>query len=177
MANGKTTGSNTPETQVHTPEFDQGKQDQFRRVEQTERLNIPVSKATEYVESAESAEVAGEVSEVMSKKAEGDKGSGFKSAKKQIKRMTPAEIKIHLLKKAPSEESMKGQIKKEIGREVAYLQRRSRKLLLQPGAVQAYELNNIVKKIRELRSLLIDLAKAAANTVKTLWLRFVHGVM
>jgi hypothetical protein len=176
------TGNNSqsgasPEIRTETPEVKQDHKEQVQRAEHAERLDIPVSKATEYVESAESAEIAGDVSEVMSEKNEGDKAGGPAGGKKQVKRQTPAQIKAQLLKKAPSEEVMRGQIKKEIGREISYLQRRSRKLLLQPGSVQAYELNNIVKKIRELRSILVDMAKAAANMIKTLWLRFVHGVM
>ena len=66
---------------------------------------------------------------------------------------------------------------REIEKEVNYLNKRARKIIRRPGAVNAFELNNIVKKIRDLRTLLISLAKAAAYAVKTLWLRFVHGVM
>jgi len=128
----------------------------------------------EGVEAVESAEVSGEVSDIMKKQGEDGKGG---SSKKSVKRVTPAQIKAQLLHKAPSEGVMKSQIKREINKEVRYLHRRANRIMRKPGRVNAFELNNVVKKIRELRILLLSLAKAVVNTTRTLWLRFVHGVM
>ncbi|MBT3865104.1 hypothetical protein HOE67_01155 [Candidatus Peregrinibacteria bacterium] len=140
-----------------------------------ETLDVPVSKANEYVGAAESAEVAGEVSEIMQSKKEGYSGGSRSSSNK--KAMTPAQIKAELLQKAPSEKAMKSQIKREINKEIRYLHRRARRIVTRPGSVNAFELNNIVKKIRDLKDIIISLAKAVLNTTRTFWLRFVHGVM
>jgi hypothetical protein len=69
------------------------------------------------------------------------------------------------------------EVKREIEKEIKYLHKRANKIVRKAGAVNAFELNNIVKKIRELRVLLLTLAKATLEAVKTLWVRFVHGVM
>lgn len=135
------------------------------------------AKAAEFVEAGESAEVAKEVSEAVSNQSE-QKGDGLKKGGQTQKvRMTPAQIKAQLLQRAPSQEVMTAQVKKEIDKEIKYLSKRARKAVRKAGAVNAFELNNIVKKIRDLKSILVELAKAAFDTVKTLWLRFVHGVM
>jgi|GEM_PF-948971 len=140
-------------------------------------LDAAAQKTAEYVELGESAEVAGEVSEVLSKQRDqqgnGSVGGISKGASAKI---TAAQIKADLLKKAPSQEVMLKEVKKEIEREIDYLHKRARKAL-GGGSFSAFELNNIVKKIRELKALLLTIAKATAETIKTLWLRFVHGVM
>ena len=138
------------------------------------------SKATEYIDLGESAEVSGEVSEVMKEQSE-QKGSGVFGSKKRkvrgVKQMTAAQIKAQLLKKSPSQAVMVKQVKREIEKEINYLNKRARKIVRKPGSINAFELNNVVKKIRELKEVLLALAKAATDVLKTLWLRFVHGVM
>lgn len=144
-----------------------------------ERLNVQTragEKAAEYIQGVESSEIASEVSEVMQSGKEGEKGS-MAGAGAGGKKFTPAQIKAQLLQRAPSEEAMKAQIGREIKKEIKYLHKRARKILRGPGSFNAFELNNVVKKVRELKSILINLAKAAIQTIKTLWLRFVHGVM
>lgn len=142
-----------------------------------EKLNVQTKtgeRASEYIQDLESSEIASEVSEILQSKKEGDKGSG---AGTKAKKFTPAQLKAQLLQRAPSEQTMKVQIKREIEKEIKYLHKRARKILRNPGSFNAFELNNVVKKVRELKSILINLAKAAIQTIKTLWLRFVHGVM
>ena len=137
------------------------------------------SKTAEYIDLGESTEVQGEVSEVMKEQSE-QKGDGLGGGKKDnrgVQQMTAAQIKAQLLKTAPSQATMLRQVTREIEKEIKYLNKRARKIIRKPGSVNAFELNNIVKKIRELKSLLISLAKATVDAVKTLWLRFVHGVM
>lgn len=142
-----------------------------------QHFEATASKAAEFVEVGESAEVAKEVSEAISSQSE-QKGDGLKTGGYvQRVKMTPAQIKAQLLQRAPSQEVMMAQVEKEIDKEIKYLSKRARKALRKAGAVNAFELNNIVKKIRDLKSILVELAKAAFDTVKTLWLRFVHGVM
>jgi len=137
------------------------------------------NKTAEYIGIGESAEVAGEVSEVLGRPGENNIGSGIKGSTSASRRvaMTTAQIKAKLLKDAPSAEEMIRQVEKEIRKEIDYLHKRARKAVRSPGSFSAFEMNNIVKKIRELKSLLLILVKAAADTAKSLWLRFVHGVM
>jgi hypothetical protein len=137
------------------------------------------SKTAEQVGFGESAEVQGEVSEGVREQSE-QKGDSVKGSRKKDDRaaqMTAAQIKAQLLKSAPSEKIILKQVKREIEKEIRYLNKRARKILRKPGSISAFEINNVVKKIRELKALLIALSKATADVAKTLWLRFVHGVM
>ncbi|MBT3704819.1 hypothetical protein HOG17_03495 [Candidatus Peregrinibacteria bacterium] len=174
---------NTPKS----PEKDQSNSNSSNSEIRKENLNdLPkqpfestASKTAEYVDLGESAEVQGEVSEGIREQSE-QKGDGVKGSRKKDDRatqMTAAQIKAQLLKSAPSEKVMLRQVKKEIEKEVRYLNKRARKILRKPGSVSAFEVNNVVKKIRELKALLVALSKATADAAKTLWLRFVHGVM
>jgi hypothetical protein len=177
-----TSGKSAERQSPPTPESPQ------RQGKRVETPNLPkqpfestASKTAEYVELGESAEIAGEVSEIIREQSE-QKGSGLfgrkgRRKKGQQKQMTAAQIKSQLLKTAPSQSTMITQVTKEIEKEIKYLNKRAGKIVRKPGAVNAFELNNIVKKIRELKALLIALAKATADAVKTLWLRFVHEVM
>lgn len=134
------------------------------------------SKTSEYIDLGESAEIGKEVSEAVSDQSE-QKGDGTKPSSSGFKSMSPAQIRAELLKQAPSHEVMLKQVKNEIEKEIRYLHKRAQKIMRKPGGVNAFELNNIVKKIRELKTLLIALMRATADVAKTLWLRFVRGVM
>lgn len=132
-----------------------------------------------YVEALgldESAETMGKVSEVLGKNKEEDKGSGF-AGTTGAKQFDPAQIKAQLLKKIPSEKEMRRQIEKEIRKEIDYLHSKAMKMLRRPGEANYFEMANILKKIRELKGLLMTLVKASLDSLKTLWLRYVHGVM
>ena len=172
--------STSPEKNTSSPEG-------FHQQQKTEKLsNLPKqtfettsSKAAEYIDMGESAEIQGEVSETVREQSE-QKGDGSAGAGKKAgayTNLTPAQIKAKLLEEAPSQEVMFKQIKREIEKEIKYLNKRARKILRRPGSMSAFELNNIVKKIRELKTLLLALAKATIDMARTLWLRFVHGVM
>lgn len=124
--------------------------------------------AIEAIEGVESVEATGEVSEVNpSKKEGGNQGS--------ISGMTYAQVKAALLNNIPVESKMRAQIKTEIEKEIKYLHKKAMKMVGQKE--NFFELNNVMKKIRELRGILAVLAKAGYDALKTLWLRFVHGVM
>lgn len=125
----------------------------------------------------ESAETTGKVSEVLSdqKDVKGDgPAAGGATAQKVV---DPEEIRAQLLKNLPSENVMKRQIEREIRKEVAYLHKKAMKMFAAPGGMSFFEMNNLVKKIRELKGLLAELLKASLESLKTLWLRFVHGVL
>jgi hypothetical protein len=175
--------SKSPESPARTPE---SVKKQTSNQEHTSSLpkqpfESTASKTAEYIDMGESAEVQGEVSEIMKEQSEqkGDSFGGKKATKKAraTQQMTAAQIKAKLLKTAPSQATMIRQVTREIEKEIKYLNKRASKVIRKPGSVNAFELNNIVKKVRELKSLLISLAKATVDAAKTLWLRFVHGVM
>ncbi|MBL4694226.1 hypothetical protein JKY72_02555 [Candidatus Gracilibacteria bacterium] len=129
------------------------------------------------VEDAESAESMGNVSENANEGRErkGDAVKGGK-AKKDAKAVV-AQIKSGLLKNIPSETLMKKAIEKEIRKEIDYLHSKAMKMVRSPRSTNYFELNNTLKKIRELKRILSKLLKASIEKVKTLWLRYVHGIM
>ena len=131
-----------------------------------------------YVEAVgmnESVETTGKVSEVLKDSGE-SKGDGVKSggAKGDI---TVASVRANLLRKIPKESVMKRQIESEIKSEIKYLHRKAMKMVGAPSSMSYFEMSNLVKKIRELKKLLASLVKASFDTLKTLWMRYVHGVM
>jgi hypothetical protein len=88
----------------------------------------------------------------------------------------PATIKANLLKNIPVPEVMRAQIKKEIEEEIKYLHNKAMKMMKSPN-VNYFEMSNVMKKIRELKTILLNLAKASMENLKNLWLKFVHGIM
>lgn len=130
-------------------------------------------------EAAEST--IGKVSEALSEQRDGDLGSGGggkgddKSAKGQAQDI--AVIREKLLQKAPTQEMMKKEIEREIKKEISYLHKRAMKMITRPGQIDYSEMNNLIKKVRELKGLLKALLKSSLDNIKTMWLRFVHGIM
>ncbi len=126
----------------------------------------------------ESAEMMGRVSEVMSENASENQGDSKGGAKKDDGVVIdPEELRKRLLQAMPARMEMRRQIEKEIRKEIDYLHKKAMKMLRSSGEVNYFEMNNIVKKIRELKGILLILVKASMESMKTLWLRFVHGVM
>lgn len=133
-----------------------------------------------YVEAVgldESVETTGRVSEVLSNSDEKAVSSGGTSDAKVATKVDPAVIRENLLKNMPSEEVMRKQIETEIRKEIDYLHKKAIKMMTLPGKVNYFEMNNLMKKIRELKTMLMQLVKASIDGLKTLWLRFVHGIM
>lgn len=88
----------------------------------------------------------------------------------------PAKIKANLLKNIPIPEVMRAQIKKEIEAEIKYLHNKAMKMM-KSSDVNYFEMSNIMKKIRELKAILLNLAKTSLENLKNFWLKFVHGIM
>lgn len=130
----------------------------------------------EAVELGESVETTGKVSEVAKAGSE-QKGGGAVVTAKATTAIDPDKIKARLLRDIPSEKIMKKQIEREIKKEIEYLHKKAIKLMAVPSGMSFFEMTNLMRKIRELKSLLVALVKASLDSVKTFWLRFVHGVM
>lgn len=120
--------------------------------------------------------VDGRVSEVL-KDASENKGASMKSGGATQQYTDPAQIRANLLKNIPSESAMKRQIEGEIEKEIRYLRRKAIKMMTAPSQISYFEMSNLAKKIRELKGVLISLAKASIESLKTLWLRYVHGIV
>lgn len=123
------------------------------------------------IDTAES--ITGKISETLSKSKDKD-GSSSGGAKKQF---DPAVLRAQLLEGAPPKKIMIQQIEKEIKKEIKYLHKKAMKMITSPGEINYFEMNNLLKKMRELKSIIKTILKASVEGVKTLWLRFVHGIM
>ncbi len=157
--------------------LEQHESKQDARKEQTERLSNPETNraALDTMASIETSESTNDrVSEALSEMKDQDLGGGSGGAKAQF---DPAKIKEELLKKAPNQAVMMKQIEVEIKKEIKYLHRRAMRMITRPGEINYFEMNNMLKKLRELKRILKTLIKASLEGMRTLWLRFVHGVM
>lgn len=125
----------------------------------------------------EAKETTGKVSEVLQEQGE-QKGDGVSQAGgSSSKSHDPAVIRANLLKNLPDEKIMKRQIESEVKKEIDYLHKKAMKMFASPSRMSYFEMSNLMKKIRELKGILLTLAKASLDALKTLWLRFVHGIM
>lgn len=124
----------------------------------------------------EAVETTGRVSEAVRKQAE-QKGGGMAAGAAQAQVIDPAKIRENLLKNLPNERVMRRQIESEIKKEIKYLHKKAVKLMAIPNSMSFFEMANLMKKIRELKGILVKLVKSSLENLKTLWLRFVHGVM
>lgn len=130
----------------------------------------------DYNNLEEGLDVSGKINETLAKKvSEDDTSSGTSGG--AYRGMTPAQIKAQLLSKIPDEKVMKKQIEGEIKKEIKYLHKKAIKLMRSRGNVSYFEMANVMKKIRELKGILMDLIKASLESLKSLWLRFVHGIL
>lgn len=164
-----------PSVEQQNPVQNKEKQHDSREV----REAADVGKAA-YVEAMgldESAETTGRVSEVLARGREDDTGGSLGARTTTGQAFDPAAIKARFLNNLPAEKEMRRQIEKEIRKEIDYLHSKAMKMLRKPGEVNYFEMSNILKKIRELKGILLSLLRASVDSMKTLWLRYVHGVM
>lgn len=121
-------------------------------------------------------ETSGEVAEVMSDATGEDRSGGGPKTKAKTKASNIAEIKAKLLERMPNEAVMKKQITNEIKKEVKYLHNKAMGIF-SPKNLTPFEMSNLMRRVRELKGLLFTLLKMSVDNLKTLWLRFVHGIM
>lgn len=141
-----------------------------------EAVGLGKAAYTEAVGLDESVETTGRVSDVL-KKSTGNDGGGVQATSGKTQLMDPVQIRQNLLKNVPDELEMKKQIEYEIKKEIDYLHKKAVRMLRSPGRMSYFEMTNLMKKIRDLKGLLIQLVKASLDTLKSLWLRYVHGIM
>lgn len=124
----------------------------------------------------EDSETSGRVSEVLSKTKE-DSGSAAAKAQTKRQQFNLATIREQLLRTIPVQKVARRQIEREIKREIKYLHKKAMRMLRSPREMSYFEMSNIAKKIRELKAVLLKLVKTSFDSLKTFWLRYVHGVM
>ncbi len=138
-------------------------------------------------EIKEDVAVVGQVSEIL-----GEKGETFTPGKKdgakkdntspqqssqKINRDLNA-IKTELLKTVPKSESvLRKTIERKIQKEINSLHKEAMKMVNSANKANYFEMTNIVRKIRELKGILAQLAKMTYENLKVLWLRYIHGIM
>lgn len=125
-------------------------------------------------------ETTGEVSEAgRETKDSSPAGTGTRPAQAQAggQGHDLAYIRQQLLQHLPPEKHMRTEIEKEINKEIRYLHKKAMNMMRKPGKVNFFEMNNVLMKIRELKGVLAKLVKASMEGLKTLWLRYVHGIM
>lgn len=130
-----------------------------------------LGKLAEGMESVD-GKVAEALGEDRSKMGD-NKTGGFAYRQK----VDPAAIRAQLLQNIPDQKAMMMQVSKEIHKEIKYLHKKAMKMMRTPGEVNYFEMSNLMKKLRELKGILADLFRASLETLKTLWLRFVHGLL
>lgn len=164
---------------IFAPGEEPQKKDQIEAGVQS-RVDLGVGKevservrTVEGVEDAEGAEVMGKVSEGESKVSDRDLGGAVGDAGG----MDPVKRREYLLENMPSEAKMRRAIASEINKEINLLTRDVMRMKRSPHGEDYHRMTNVMAKIRELKGILAGLVKASLETVKTLWLRYVHGVM
>ncbi|MBI2464177.1 hypothetical protein HYV57_04430 [Candidatus Peregrinibacteria bacterium] len=82
-------------------------------------------------------------------------------------------IKARLLNSMPTEQVMKREIKTMLDQDIHQLLKKAR---LAEKKGNAFELNKLVAKIREIKDILASIAHATYEMLKNLWLKVVHGI-
>jgi len=138
------------------------------------------SNATSVLEGMEGAEAAEGVDGKIAERAHEGVGENrqatagkFQQFSTQMTATQAEALKKKLLEIPPERKQMIREIQKHIHREIKVLQKDAHKCEKQ-GRFK--ELNELVRRMRELTDLLSRLARATADVVKNLWLKVVHGI-
>jgi len=118
----------------------------------------------------EGLESIGEVSEQTSegkKVAPSGQNAGSKTQATAVKAIKP----IHI----PKIEVMRTQVSKAIKHEIHALEKEAQRIAKSPTSFNAFTLNSLVAKIRELKEILAMVTYATFETLKGWWLKFVKG--
>lgn len=119
--------------------------------------------------------VSGRVLEVVGELPSEKPSSAQPSSSQKSVTLSLEERKVKLLSTLPSDEKaaemkMRGEIFTVLNRKISKLQQEVSR------TSSPYHLSRIVQEIRYLNKILLDLAGAIFEYLKTLWLRLVHGL-
>ena len=140
-------------------------------------LKSNATSVLEGVDGAESAEggdgkIAEKAHEGVGEHRQSTAGK-FQQFQTQMTAAQADALKKKLLEIPPERRQMIREIQKHIHREIKVLQKDAHRCQKQ-GKFK--ELNELVRRMRELTDLLNRLARATADVVKNLWLKVVHGI-
>lgn len=144
------------------------------------KINAPqnvqaLNNAAENVNGIETGgEVKSRLSEIVSELPPEQKQASQGGTHKTHK-LTPAQMRERLLANLPTEKHMKEEISVEIEKEVEELKSKAKSMKFF-GPANYFEMNNVMAKIHELNDILASLVTATFEMIKSLWLRFVHGI-
>lgn len=124
----------------------------------------------------ETTDVSGSIAEVMSDvPAEDMKDSSAQSTQQKSQAPLTVEERLKVIEKnMPSRGSMEHEVASKIQNEIRHLEGEVSSLRRKE---QYYLLNNLYLRICELRGILSELAAASFEYLKSLWLRYVHGIV
>lgn len=140
-------------------------------------VNVDTSGILEGVDSGESAEGSGEVSEKASEGVGEHRQSSsgkFQQFQQQLSKEEAEALKLKILQSPPTRKQMVEQIRFHVHREIEQFQKRASQAEKQ-GRFR--DLADAAAKMRELKGMLAQLLNATAEAVKNLWLKVVHGIV
>ncbi|PIQ77066.1 hypothetical protein COV82_06395 [Candidatus Peregrinibacteria bacterium CG11_big_fil_rev_8_21_14_0_20_46_8] len=143
-----------------------------------ERASEVVGAGVEGAEAgtAETVETGAERPSERIREGAGEEGSsGGGTAATQGEEETIEEIRARLLKALPPQKEMVRQIKRTLFKQEKELTKRMHKLQRRSHTT-AWELTNVVRRLRQIQEYFSILAHATYEVVKNLWLKIVHGV-
>lgn len=143
-----------------------------REAEAQKEKQQETSEISEVVRGTEVPEFlgGGEVSEKASKRKE-TSASGMPVTQQTDTAVAGGEQEL------PNVDVMRVQISTRIRKEITALEKEASRMMRNPAKFEPFQMNLVVGKIRRLRDILAGLAHSTGETVKTLWQKFVKGVM
>lgn len=138
------------------------------------REAMKLAKETEKSEVAAGIEFKGRVAEVVGEFPPEEAPTPAQAAQQQARAMTAQERLEHLQKHLPPRNKMEKEVRAEIKKQIRSLEKEAKKVLYKRNF---HLLNNIYLKICELTGILAQLAQETFEYLKSLWLRFVHGIV
>ena len=140
-------------------------------------VNVDASGILDSMDHAEEGvEAMGNVAEGSEQLGENRRATGgkFQKFKKQLTDEEAKALKDKLLAAPPKKRQMVQEIRHHIHEEIQDLQKQARK---QRRSGSYHDLVLSLRRIRELKGILARLFYATADTIKSIWLKVVHGIV
>lgn len=146
--------------------------EQRQKVEQREAKELQ-STAHEFRETITGVEAGienAEVSEGVGEDRKKGPAVGMKTGAQGAQKKAAFQFKI------PNIETMRHQIAREIKRQIRVLEHQAKKMSRNPAKFSPFVFAGVISKIRELKSLLANLANITFETLKGWWMKFVKNI-
>ncbi len=146
-------------------------------LKQAESINQPAislpDSVPDFTESLEVGMEQGEIAEKAEKATEHRQtAQPVKGQTKTQPPLTKDQLKSKLLAEAPKEVAMRKEVTHELNKEMKVLNKQFNKM--KNNVNNAFELNNIIAKMRELKTLFFQALYASYELLKIMWLKIVH---